>query len=356
MRLAEELQRRGFDCKLFTRAPAETNPEAPSVPVVGAHGATPLLIVESLRRQIAAFAPTDLMIQYTPQMFGAWRLGSPAIVWLAQWARRAGMNVVLLAHEMFLPWNRRPDLALGAALMRVQFAALMKSVHRVLVTVDRRAMEIEKLVGLVGVDPYPGVVRIGTAALPLSRSAGSGALRMGVFSTLAADKRFDVVLDCFAVVSARQPKAELVILGDLGGDDDPRVQALRRAIEAHPARDRIRLPGKQTLAEIAREVAALDVYLFPMSTGANTRSSTLPLALGTGVPVVAIRGSQTDDIFVDAENILFASALTGEAFAAATGRLVEEAGLAARVAEGAKNLYGRHLTWERIGDQLLAQV
>jgi glycosyltransferase involved in cell wall biosynthesis len=356
MRLAEELQRRGFECRLFTRTPAETNPEAPAVRVVGVSGRSPLLIAEGIRRELKAFAPTDLVLQYTPQMFGASRLGSWATLWLAEAARLMGVNVVVLAHEMFLPWSARPDLTAGAVLMRVQFAALMKIAHRVLVTVGTRARQIETLAKVIQLGQQPGVVRIGSPAAPKPRLRQPGRLRLGVFSTLAADKRFDVVLDCFRIVSAADPTAELVILGDLGAPTDGRVQALMRAIAAHPASGRIRVLGKQTLEAIAKEIAALDVYLFPMTTGANTRSSTLPLALGTGIPSVAVNGTQTDDIFVDGTNVVYADAMTGPSFATAALKIARDPALAARVSDGALDLYRNHLTWERIGDQLLAQV
>jgi hypothetical protein len=55
-----------------------------------------------------------------------------------------------------------------------------------------------------------------------------------------------------------------------------------------------------------------------MQTGANTRSSTLPTALGSGVPVVAVDGRETDRaLFCDGDNMLFARALDGAAFAEA---------------------------------------
>src|SRR5689334_12552603 len=75
MRLAQELRRRGFEAAIFTRAPAAPNPEAPEVPVTGVPGRFPLSIARRIDEELDRFAPTDLIIQYTPQMFGAWRWG-----------------------------------------------------------------------------------------------------------------------------------------------------------------------------------------------------------------------------------------------------------------------------------------
>jgi glycosyltransferase involved in cell wall biosynthesis len=356
MRLAQELRRRGFEAAIFTRAPASTNPEAPTVPVIGVSGRLPLLIAQQIRQEVDRFAPTDLIIQYTPQMFDAWRWGSAASVALALDARRKGVNVVVVAHELFLSWSRRPDLAVGAALLRAQFAAIAAVANRLFVTVEARARRVAGWLRAARIKSEVGVVRIGAGALPAERRPRSAGLRLGTFSTLGSGKRMEVILDCFRLVAGDRPDAELTLLGDFAGSGETLLRQFEKLLAAHPARDRIRVAGKQTLSAIAEEVSGLDVFLFPMDTGANTRSSTLPLALGSGVPVVATRGAETDDLFVDRENIVMADALQGEAFAAATLQIAGDPALAARVSRGAAALYHDHLSWPRIGERLLAEI
>jgi glycosyltransferase involved in cell wall biosynthesis len=356
MRLAQELTRRGFASAVFTRQPAEVNPEASNVPVFGFPGATPLLIARRLARALDAFKPTDLILQYTPQMLGASRWGSTAAVWLAARGRRRGTNVVVIAHELFIDWLKRPDLFIGAALMRMQLTALTNVAHRTFVTVKARTDQVDNLPSLLGHDFATGVIRVGSSAAPLARRTRSGRLRIGTFSTLGRDKRFDVVLDSFSIVHAQRPDSELVVLGDLGDLNDSRVRAFYDAVESHPAKRHIRLVGKQSLKAIAEEVADLDVYVFSMATGANTRSSTLPLALGTGLPVVAVRGIDTDSLFRDGENVVFADSLTARAFADAVLKIASDGALSERVARGASALYAEHLSWQRVADQLLEQI
>src|SRR5262249_40602464 len=146
-------------------------------------------------------------------------------------------------------------------------------------------------------------------------------------------------------------------IGDVGGRDDRRAAAVHDAVERHPARERIRFSGKLTLPEVARQMAELDIFLFPMTTGANTRSGTLPLALGTGLPVVALAGSETDRaLFRDGDNVVFASAMTAEAFAAAALRISGDPGLSERLSSSARRLYEQHLSWPVAGDALLAAL
>jgi glycosyltransferase involved in cell wall biosynthesis len=314
-----------------------------------------MAIALRLDRELAKYGPTDVIIQYTNQMWDAWRFGSPAIVWLASRVRRRGARVTVLVHEPFVPWSRRPDLAAAAALQRAQFAAVMSRADRVFVTTGTRARMVAPLCRLVGA-PEPRVIRIGPSAIPIDANnadRGTG-LRLGYFSTAGVGKRFDVALDAFRTVAERHPSAELVLIGDLGPPDRPQVAEITRLVEQHPARARIRLTGKLSLQEIAREVAALDIYLFPMNTGANSRSCTLPLALGSGLPVVAIQGQETDpELFRDGENVAFARELTGAAFAAVALQLAEDRNARDRIGAGAKRLYEMEMSWPRIGDALL---
>jgi glycosyltransferase involved in cell wall biosynthesis len=174
---------------------------------------------------------------------------------------------------------------------------------------------------------------------------------------MAISKRLDVVLGAFEQIWRVRKDSELVIIGDLGSRGNPRTAALHQAVERHPARDRIRFTGKLPLAEVAQQIAELDVYLFPMDTGANTRSSTLPIALGCGVPVVAVNGSETDSqLFHDGESVLFARELTATAFAESTLALLRDPRLAERLSVGARRFYDDHLSWAVIGDAFLAAV
>jgi glycosyltransferase involved in cell wall biosynthesis len=353
MRLGQELERRGHEVAIFTRGRPTPHPEAPAIPVTGVAGASALAIAHRLVRHLRDFQPTDVVVQYTPHMLGASRWGSLAIPHIVR--SMGDAHTVLLAHELFLPWSGRPDLALGAASLRMQISLLMRMVDRTLVTMDGRIGELAAFTRLLGL-PQPGVVRVGPNALPVPARPVAGRLRLGVFSTLANTKRFDIVLDCFGQVARLHPQAELVLLGDLGKRNDFRAQEFHAAVERHPAAARIRVPGRLELADIAREIAEIDVYLFPMVTGANTRSGTLPVALGSGLPVVAIRGIETDRLFVDGENVLLAEALTPAAFADASLRLIRDAELRSRVSAGARRLYEESLSWEKITDQFLAQA
>jgi hypothetical protein len=357
MRLAQELRGRGIEAAVFAREPTSPHPDAPDLEVHGAPGARPLVVARRLAPAILAARPTDVVIQYTAQMWNASRFGSGGLPWLAAKLRRAGVRVTLVAHELYILYGSlRPDLAVGSTLQRAQLAALLLSCHRSFVTTGSRLKYIEPYTRALGL-PAPGVLRVGTAALPVARRRLPGPPRVGLFSSAAVGKRFDLVLAAFGEIARARPDAELVLVGDLGAPDEPRVRAIHAALRAHAASARIRVTGKLPLADVAQEIADLDIYLFNGETGANTRSSTLPLALGSGLPVVAFDGVETDQsIFRDGVNILLSDALSAASFARLALRLLDEPALAARVGAGARALYERELTWPRIADHLLESL
>jgi glycosyltransferase involved in cell wall biosynthesis len=290
-------------------------------------------------------------------MWGASRFGSGATAWLALGAKRVGIDVTVIAHELFISLVARPDLLLGGTLQRAQMIGMIRCARRLFVTTDTRVEQVMPFWRAAGRAGRPGVMRIGPNALPVPRVRTPGRCRLGVFSTLAVGKRFDVVLGAFEQIWRRRPECQLVLMGDLGAREDPRTAAVHELVERHPARAQIRFTGRMSLADVARQMAELDVYLFPMDTGANTRSSTLPIALGCALPVVALNGSGTDlHLFRDGDNVRFARSLTATAFAESASTILDDMELSERLSIGARRLYDEHLSWEVIGDTFLAAL
>jgi len=356
MRLAAELARRGHEAMVFSREPATTNPEASNVRVRGVPGRTPLSIALRAAREIDGRSFSHAILEYTPQMWGARRFGSPALPLLAALLRRRGLRVVVIMHELATPWCVRPDLAVGAAMMRAQFHALLPLSHLLFVTTESAREVILRSPAARFLAHPPRVMPIAPNALPTPAAPVPGRHRLGLFSTLAVGKSFDLVIAAFEEIATRYPDAELVLIGDLGSPGNPRLTALQSRMARSPVGSRIQVTGKLALGDVAAAVGSLDAYLFPMNTGANTRSGTLPVALGSGVPVIAVRGAETDPLFEHRRNILFADAFTGPAFARAALELFGDRTLAGRLSEGGRALYREALSWERTATMLLEAI
>lgn len=352
-RLASEMIRRGHRVTVLSRLPVQTHPEAPDVPALGLGGRSPRQVATAALEWALANDVTHVVVQYVPQMFGASRFGSPAIPRMARDLHRNGTRVTVLAHELFLPWSPRPDLLAAALLLRFQFAAVAGSADRVAVTTTTRIAQAMPWMLCAGTSASPGVIRVGSNATPQSRHELDAGFRIGSFSTLGVGKRFDLLLDALTKVQRDIPDAELWLLGDMGGRDDASTREFRSAVARHPLVERIHVPGKQPLREVAATMASMHAFVFPGDTGATTRSGTLPLAFGCGVPVVATRGSETDDLFENGRNVLFASELSVQGIADALLTLRRNPELAREVGKGGLELFEAHLTWPRIVDALL---
>jgi len=353
MRVAQELIRRGHETIVLSRPPMSVHPEAPEVPVRALDAPTASLRAMQAAAEIRRLETDHVLIQYTPHMLGATRFGNPAISVLAAVLRASGVKVTTIAHELYVPWRLRPDLAAAAALHRAELAALTAATSRLFVTTETRLAKVRRFAPpWVAWDRF-GVVPVGANANPAPAARRPGTLLFGTFTTLDAGKKLGVLLDAFQKVGATIPESELIFIGDTGPESDRRRQVLEAAIAGHPFRNRIRTTGKLALGDVAEAVASLTVFLFPNNTGATTKSGTLPLALGSAIPVVAIRGSETDPCFRDDDNVVFAEGLNGEAFAAATLRILNDSRFAARVAAAGRRLYEERLTWPTIVDRIL---
>ena len=352
MRIAAELRRRGHDVVVFTRAPARPDPEEPDVPVQGVDGTWPTRISSEIAGRIAAGGFTDVILQYTPRMWDASRFGSAALPLFVSRMRKLALPIALVIHEACPPWSMRPDLAVGAALLRAQLAMTIRAARRHFITTESRRALLSSIFSAAGAPP-PRVLRVGPNATPAPPAWTPDGHRIGLFSTLAVGRRFDVVVDAFDEVSRTFPDAELVLMGDFGSPTSAAARALSDRIARSARASRIRVTGRLSLGEIARLIATLNVYFFAQNTGANTRSSTLPIALASGVPVVAIRGPETDALFADGDNVLFADRLDGPSFAKAALRIFADRGLSDRLSAGGRRLHAEQLSWPRIVDSLL---
>ncbi len=178
------------------------------MPVVGFQGSA-----RAIGRAILGWLDSnrghDVIIQYTPQMLGASRFGSTAIPRLVRALRSRRATVTVVAHELYLPWAARPDLLASAVTQRLQLAACARKVSRFAVITGTRISLVEGWFRFVPRAPPIRLVPIGPPVVSVPWSPSPQGCRVGTFSTLAAGKRFDVVLDEFARIVREVPSAEL---------------------------------------------------------------------------------------------------------------------------------------------------
>jgi len=355
MRLGAELHRCGAEVTLLARRPAHPHPEAPELEPIAVGGRGPSSSAWQVVRALRRLGPDAVLVQYVPHMLGATRFGSPAVPLLCRALRSSGIRVVAIAHELHLPWSIRPDLAVASALGRIQLAALAANVDRLVVTTEARFAELRRALA-PGLARRLALVPVGANALPRPGLPEPGRADIGLFSTLALGKRIEVVLVAFERLAQSNPGARLVLLGDLGSEKSARFRALAELMRTSRYAGRIDRRGRLPLPEISDAISRLDVFVFPSDVGATTRSGTLPVALGSGIPVVATRGPDSSAVFRDGDNVLFARDLSPESLSEAISLLLRDATLRERIGRGGRALYDRELSWTVIARRILELV
>jgi glycosyltransferase involved in cell wall biosynthesis len=146
-------------------------------------------------------------------------------------------------------------------------------------------------------------------------------------------KGVDVLVDAMAEVKG----ARLVILGGLAGEADlARVQA---KVRERGLMDRTEMPGTVPPARVAAELERAAAVAVPVLKTAMTERHTSPLkafeAMAAGRPIVASDLPSSREVLRHEQNALLVPPGSAPALAAALRRVLEDAGLARRLAEQA---------------------
>jgi len=158
-------------------------------------------------------------------------------------------------------------------------------------------------------------------------------------------KGFADAVRAFGRLAPRFPDLRLAVVGS--GTE-------RRAVEELPAdvRRRVLLLGALDLRGWAAYAAIADVFAAP-NVGGESFGLILAEAMAAGVPVVATDIPGFDEVVSDGVDGLLVPPRDAEALAAAIARVLEEPGLAARLAVAGRSK-AETLSWDRVADRIEA--
>jgi len=164
------------------------------------------------------------------------------------------------------------------------------------------------------------------------------------FGTLEPRKNLVRLVEAFSLVADSDASQHLVLAGRVGW----KCEALLRAVEASPARDRIHLPGFIDDADAPALLHAARVFVYP----SLYEGFGLPVAeaMAAGVPVVTSNVSSLPEISGDAA--LLVDPQSVDAIAAAMRRLwTDEELRAERIQRGLTR--SRQFTWRRAAEHTI---
>jgi len=179
---------------------------------------------------------------------------------------------------------------------------------------------------------------------------------IGVFGFGGPGVDVELVAGALATLRGRGRKVRLVLIGAPG----PNGAAARRwwqALEDRGSLSALRFTGVQAPRELARELARVDVLVFPDRSGPDSRRTTLAAGLALGRAVLAVDGPERWGRAVS-ERALVVAPPDPQAFAVELERLLDDRALRKEQGARAAAFYGRFMAPEvavaRLGDVLSA--
>jgi len=166
----------------------------------------------------------------------------------------------------------------------------------------------------------------------------------GTVSRLGEERKgVKYFVEASAAVAKAHPEARFLVVGD--GHLRPQLEA--QAVSLGIA-DRMIFTGERK--DIARLLAAMDVFVIPSLYEACQYS--LLEAMAMGKPVVATPAGVAPDVVLDHETGLLVPLADGAAIASAVNELLDDADLAARLGERARDLMAQQFSVEAMLDNI----
>ena len=290
-----------------------------------------------------------VLLQYNPFTFARWGFAPwlPFKLWrLRRFSPR--LKIGLVVHEMYVPikdWRS----ALMGAWQRLQFFAVRALSDVVFTTITAWASELQAR------HPRRPVHHLPVASnLPdMRHTRAAERERLGADDDTVVLAAFGTnnplrLMDYVASATTEVARSSRTILLNLGYNAPP--------IDAGPT-VRVVTPGPIEGAEIARYLAASDIYLAPMLDGISTRRTTFMAALQHGLPVVSIDGPSTDSLLREADMaVRLTSVEDREGFVRETTELATHPLDRSRRGALARSLYEREFDWPVVSARLVATI
>lgn len=243
-------------------------------------------IVDALRIRPATVVLHELVLHHLVAALTIGR-GDPER-YLKEMRTEAGAHGVSLAHQALRGnaaplWETSPErFPLADFVVR---NALALGVHSkfLAASAGQRWPHLETTVIPFPVVPAPLAERRPTEV--------GGEFRIGVFGFITAHKRLPVILDAFALVRHRVPRARLVIVGDAPLEVD--VQGL---VQARGLADVVEITGYSSSSGFDRLLGSVDIGVNLRVPTLGETSAVVTGLLAKGTPVIVSRGGWYDEL------------------------------------------------------------
>lgn len=288
-------------------------------------------------------APTTLVWQYVPQMYGRGGV-CPAIPQVVTRCQEQGRQQILLAHEICSPWSWWPHRAYYAWAHRRQWRTLAQSVDRVGFSTEAWLLHWRQtwpwLRDKSVLTPSPS--NIAVQACPPDHASRwrqaldipSETLVIAFFGTLGVYKQWDWVEASWRQVCASGQAAALVAIGG--------KPILR---ESPPPGGCFRALGYLDEPAVSHALQAADILALPFADGVSERRTTFMAGLSHGCAILTTTAHSTGPSLRTSTSFAAAPVEQPRRFAQALLELAQHPTRRTELGMEAKELYRREYDW-----------
>jgi len=309
-------------------------------------------------RLLLQLQPDWLIVQYVPHMYGRGGINLMLPLLLLWWRQRGG-HILLLIHELYLPWSLRPKRILAAMIQRLMLALSVAAARRVGVSTDVWRQRLERVFPFWRSRfhhlPTPSNVPVAhlteaeKATVRKQLGLTWDELVLGFFGTLHDSKLMDYVLESLRAVEADGQRARLLCIG-------PTSQELAQAVNgvSHAPEERIVCTGYVDARCVSQYLSVTDIFLLPLIDGVSSRRSSLMAALSHRLPVVATIGEGTDHLLHESAAFARSPVEEQSAFLENVCALAADEARRRQLAEAGARLYQDQFSWPVVAARLLS--
>jgi hypothetical protein len=287
-----------------------------------------------------------LVVQYNPFSFGRWGFSPRLPLFLSRLrSRRSRPLIAVMFHETYVDM-RNLRWAMMGSWQRAQLLALQATADVQLCSIQRWTERLRKTALGRPVHHLPVASNLPDARGDREQTratlgAGADTVVLSCMGLRHPGRLEDRVLGAARAAGTAAPS---IVLLDLGPGERSDVRLSKNVV--------LRATGFLAEDELARHVAASDVFLAPYLDGVSTRRGTVMAALQHGIPVVGTAGHLTDDLFRRTPGLALVNVEAANRFSDAVVGLVRDSERRARLGAAGRSLYENHFDWPLLVQRL----
>ncbi|MBI3950637.1 MAG: glycosyltransferase family 4 protein [Acidobacteria bacterium] len=314
-------------------------------------------IVSRLLRQLE---PDWLLVQYVPHMYGRGGVNLMLPLWLWWWRWRGGA-VLLLIHELYIPWSLAPRRIFAAVAQRLMLVMSIAAARRVGVSTEVWHRKLERLFPFwrSRFHHLPTPSNIPVAQLSESERTSvrqqiglaSDELVLGYFGTLHDSKLMEYVMESLHRLETAGQRARLLCIGPAS---EELIQSLNGI--SHQWNDRVICTGYLESSRVSQYLSVTDIFLLPLIDGVSSRRSSLMAAFSHKVPIVATFGEGTDRTLLESAALALSPVEDESAFLENVCALAADETRRRQLGEAGGKLYQNQFGWPIVIRRLLSML